>query len=961
MGSTRPGILAQLAALLAITLAAQSTPANLRGVVTDTSGAVIPAASVVLTTADTRKAASTQADGSYSFAGLAAGEYTIRVQFAGFEAFERSVTVEAGRNVQIPIQLIPSGGRQEVTVSGGQGPELSTDPASNASALVVSGDDLDALPDDPDDLSDMLTQLAGPASGPTGGPQILLDGFSGGQLPPKAAIKEIRMNQNPFSSEYDNLGFGRIEIITKPGADNIRGGIGMTDSDAIFNSRNPYAANKAAYVNRMFTGNLGGPLGHRTSYLFNFSQSTINNTALIDAVTLDPATLATTPVRSTVVTPRSDINGSARLDRQLSASNTLTGSYQYYHSNRENNGIGQYSLTSREYSSENARHDVRLTETAILNSSAVTETKFAYSRLMLQQYGDNSVPGIVVSGAFSGGGAQAGKASNLWQQYEGQSNTTVIHGAHSVKFGARYRHTGITDISPANFGGTFTFFGVSNAPVLDANNQVEFGSGGQPLTAPISSLEQYRRTLVFDKLGYSPALIQSLGGGASQFSIAGGNPLAKVGQTDASLYVQDDWRLRPNFSLSVGMRIESQNNISDHLDLGPRVAIAWSPGARGATPPKTVIRAGIGMFYQRFQPNFTLQQDRFNGVNQEQFTVTNPTFFPAVPSLSTLVAQQQPPITYKIQADAKPLTIRQSALTLEQQLPWKTTVSGTLLNVLATHLVNIVDTNTPLPGTFIPGQPLSGVRPLGAAAGNPFAYETGAFLKENVGWITVTNRISPRVSLTAYYTLLFANGDADGSPYPSNPYNIKQDYSRSTFDRRHYFTVEGTVKAPLGIQFNPFFIMASGVPYDLTIGSDRNGDTIANDRPAFATDLSRPSVVFTKFGAFDTNPIPGQTLVPRNYLMSSGMWNLNMRVGRTFNFGKPKAAAAVSANAPKGTTERRYTLNFNVDVNNVFNHLNQGNYVGNLSSPLFGQSTGIYLFRDTSNNRRVQFGTQFNF
>jgi hypothetical protein len=187
---------------------------------------------------------------------------------------------------------------------------------------------------------------------------------------------------------------------------------------------------------------------------------------------------------------------------------------------------------------------------------------------------------------------------------------------------------------------------------------------------------------------------------------------------------------------------------------------------------------------------------------------------------------------------------------------------------------------------------------------------------------------------------------------PSNPYNLKQDVSRSGWDRRNYFTFEGSLKAPYKIQINPFFVMASGQPYNLTIGSDLNGDTVANDRPAFATDLSRPSVVITKFGAFDTNPIPGQTLVPRNYLMSTGTKSLNTRVGRTFAFGKPRMS---------DSKEGRYTLNLNVDVNNVFNHVNQGNWVGNLSSPLFGQSTGLYLFRDTSNNRRVQFGTQFNF
>ncbi|HWF11714.1 MAG TPA: carboxypeptidase regulatory-like domain-containing protein [Bryobacteraceae bacterium] len=941
--------------LPAMRLAGQQA-GSLRGILTDSSGAVIPSAAVTLSSGDNRKTTATGADGSYNFSNLVPGAYVVRAEFAGFEPFEKRLILDAGRSVQLPIRLIPTGGKQEITVSAGQTPELSTDASSSAAAVVVAGSDLDALPDDPDDLSDVLTQLAGPASNITGGPQLLLDGFSGGQLPPKSAIKEIRMNQNPFSPEFDSPGFGRIEIITKPGADNFRGGIGLTDSDALFNSRNPYTTNKADYVNRMFTGNLGGPLGgpfkKKASFLLNFTHSTIDNTASINAVTLDPATLAAVPVQSSVVTPRADINGNARFDYQISNNHTFTGSYQYYLSNRDNNGIGGYSLTSREYSNEITRHDIRLGETAVLSATAVTETKFAYSRILTNQFGDNATPGIIVSGSFNGGSAEVGRASNQWDQYEFQSNTTIAHNAHAIRFGTRVRYTGITDVSPNNFGGTFSFFGVNDAPVLDADNQVEYGPDSQPLTAPISSLEQYRRTLLFDKLGYSPQLIQSLGGGASQFSLAAGNPQAAIGVFDASIYALDEWRLRPNLSLDLGMRYEGQDHIADHADWAPRLALAWSPGgAKAGATPKTVIRAGVGMFYNRYSTNSILQQERFNGINQQQFVVTDPAFFPAIPSVATLLAQQQPPLTYKIQGNTKNVTVREAVATLERQLPGKTTLSATYLNVWATHLVSTINVNTPLPGTFIPGEPSSGARPLGNAAGNIFVYEPDANIRENILWLTVTNKISPRVSFTGYYSMLYASGNGDTS-VPSNPFNIKQDIGRATFDRHHYFTLEGTVKAPLGIQFSPFLVIASGQPYNLTIGSDLNGDTFTNDRPAFATDLSRPSVVITKFGAFDTNPMPGQALVPRNYLEASGMWNLNARVGRAFAFGRPRSTAS---------KERRYSLNFNVDVNNVFNNVNRGNYVGNLSSPLFGQSTGLYLFRDTSNNRKVQFGTQFNF
>jgi len=176
-----------------------------------------------------------------------------------------------------------------------------------------------------------------------------------------------------------------------------------------------------------------------------------------------------------------------------------------------------------------------------------------------------------------------------------------------------------------------------------------------------------------------------------------------------------------------------------------------------------------------------------------------------------------------------------------------------------------------------------------------------------------------------------------------------------------------SIRLPFHMQLSPMLVAASGAPYDLTIGQDLNGDSFGTDRPAFATDLSRPSVVFTKFGAFDTDPMPGRTIVPHDYLMGAGMWNVNARLGRTFTLRRksPAAAsapAAAAAGAGSGSnSEGRFKLNFNVDVNNVFNHLNPGGYVGDLSSPLFGRPASVLLFRDTSNLRKVQFGTSFTF
>src|SRR5580698_6989015 len=303
--------------------AAQSSTGIIKGVLTDDSGASIPAAFITVTNPAGSKQAQSQADGSYTFLGLQPGDYTLSVTYPGFGPFSKPVTVAAGGTVTLPIQLSVVAEKQEITVKGEPGPSVSVEPDNNVGALVIKGDDLMALPDDPDDLSDALQALAGPGAGPNGG-AIYIDGFSGGQLPPKESIREIRINQNPFSAEYDRLGFGRIEILTKPGSDHVHGSIRYNDTDSLFDSRNPFENSKPTYSVRNLSGNVGGPLSHRSSFFLDMSRRSITNNEITLATYVDPSSYALIPVNTPVVAPTVQYNISPRLDYQLSTNNTLT-------------------------------------------------------------------------------------------------------------------------------------------------------------------------------------------------------------------------------------------------------------------------------------------------------------------------------------------------------------------------------------------------------------------------------------------------------------------------------------------------------------------------------------------------------------------------------------------------------------------------------------------------------------
>ena len=978
-------------ALFACVAFAQQTVVTLRGQVTDTSGAVIPGATVSVKGQGVSKNASTGADGAFVVPGLTAGKYTVRATSTGFAPYENKAVDVALQMQPLLIALNLPVTKEEVTVSGGPGVKLSTESDNNASALVLRGADLDALPDDPDDLAADLQALAGPSAGPNGG-QIFVDGFTGGRLPPKESIREIRINQNPFC--------GRVRPARlRPHRDFDQAGHGQVPRPGLLQLRRQHlqhAQSVSCQRTALSSGSIGAAwAAPSASGLRSISISSARRSTTTRASTRRYST-PTEPgqLSQAVLTPAARTSFSPRLDYQLSKNNTLVMKYTFFRNGLDNIGVGTFDLASRGYNQLTDGHTFQATETAMIGAHVVNETRFQFMRTNLSDTGDNTLPAISVLQSFNGGGAQIGNSSNLQNHYELQNYTSVLRGTHTIKFGGRMRVSTQDDLSLQNFGGTFTFGG-GPGPQLDANGNIIPG-----VIAPLTSLDVYRETLLLQQRGMTVTQIRTLGLGPSQFTIAGGIPLASVTQADIGAFFQDDWRVRPNLTLSMGLRYETQTNIHDWHDLGPRVSFAWAPGQATGKPTKTVFRGGFGMFYDRIDDNLSLNSFRFNSINplQVSYIVPYPTFFSTttVPSTSSLTGKQPLTVDQLASSLRAPYTM-QAVGSVERSLPANSTISASYIWSRADHLLLTRNINAPI-------ESLGGALPYGAAPGNIFEYESAGMLKQKQLMVNVNSRFNKNVQIFGYWMLGYARSDTDGSgTIPANQYDLASEWGRSSLDQRQRIFFGGSITAPKAIRLSPFIFWRTGQPYNVTSGRDLSNDGVFNDRPALvptSAGLDPSRYRTTPLGTFDMNPGPGEPIIPRNFAEGPGYFSVSLRLSRTWGFGPTRgnynatsddhhhsdsgrggSSGGSRGGGPpgggmrmgggsfhgggEGITEHRYNLTLSISSRNLFNHVNAAPPIGNLTSPYFGESTASAnsygLERAQAGNRRLEFQLRFSF
>jgi hypothetical protein len=540
--------------------------ATLRIIVHDPSGAVVPGAQVEIKGTDTLTTAiahgvSSDGVGVAVSPHLVPGRYSVTVSFPGFETRTLAdVRVRAGdnrRDVTLAIQKL------DQSVSVGRDPATAaSDPNNDRFGSVLSKEQVDALPDDPDEMESTLKEMAGP------GATIRVDGFRGGRLPPKSQIRSIRFSRDLFAAENHGGGLVFVDIVTQPGLGPLRGGLDFTFRDDSLNARNAFVGEKGPEQTQQYTFNLSGTLlKERTSFSLSAGGASLYDSANVFAAL--PSGARSVPIRR----PADRVNISGRLDHALTKAQTIRATYQQNQNDQRNLGVGSFDLSERAYARTSDDRVFRLAHTGPWSRNIFAESRFQLHTLSGESASVSETPTIRVLDAFTGGGAQqaGGRRST---EIEGATSVDWAKGKHAVRAGMLIEGGSYRSDTRTNYLGTYTF---ANLADYDA---------GRPLTYT-------RRT---------------------------GDPRVQYSQWQAGLFLQDDWRARKNLTLSGGVRQELQTHLADRWNLAPRAGFTWSPFKHG----KTTVRGGAGIFYDWLDADTFEQTLRVDGIRQQEVVVRNP-------------------------------------------------------------------------------------------------------------------------------------------------------------------------------------------------------------------------------------------------------------------------------------------------------------------------------------------------
>ncbi|HEX7334753.1 MAG TPA: carboxypeptidase regulatory-like domain-containing protein [Pyrinomonadaceae bacterium] len=860
-----------IAFLLSVVPCVAQGNASLEVIVKDPTGALINKAQVqLIRNGKAQSLGSTNQRGEARFNKVPAGRYQLHVEAVGFKAFDiEDFELSTGpqrREVTLEIDAI----KVDVDVED-EAQVRNTNPNGAAFTNVLTADQIAQLPDDPEEFENAINQLAGP------GAQMRVNGFRGGKLPPKSQIREIRFRMNPYAPENHDAGHGLVDITTKPGVNSWHGSFNFGFRDESLNGRQVFAPFRGPEQQRRFGFSLDGPLWKDHTSLFLNADGSLFFDAKPIFATLPSGTFSDLAYR-----PSRRLNLDARVEHVLTKTHTARFQFQRNAGVQNNLGAGDFDLPARGYSQDQTEYIARFADSGVFGKKLFNEVRVQARWFETDARSVSLGQTILVPGAFNDGSAQrSGGRKQL--DFEIADNVDYALEKHGLRFGGQIEAGGYRSNERTNPFGTFQF----------------------------ADLDAYEAGL------------------PTQYTQRIGDPTVNYRQYQFGWYVQDDFRVRKNLTLSYGVRHEFQNHVPGKFNIAPRFGFVWSPKKNGSI----TLRGGAGIFYDWFTAQTYEQTLRVDGERQRDLVIADPSYpNPFIGGIQTL------PPPSRIQADPElqiPYII-QSSIALETN-PFKLfRLTTNYQYQRGVHLLHGRNLNAPVPGLGRPDPTVGNITNIESSA-----YQSSHRLM--VGFGPARFGGGGGLFWNVNYLLMKNTNEAD-SPFslPADNFNLRADRGPAATDFRHLISGFVSKRLPQGFAISTIFQATSALPYNITTGFDDNGDTVINDRP---------------------------TGVGRNSARGAARWEIGSRLSWGMNFGPEEQPAAgpqmrmirigggdgAAPPSLPGMATKKYRLEFYAQAFNLLNHANLGTFSGVQTSPFFGQATSA------QSPRRMEVGMRFNF
>jgi len=761
-----------LLSVVSITGYSQSTPnlSSLTGVVLDQTGAAISGAKVELRVGTTsQRSTTTDQSGSFRFNRIRPAIYQLQVTSEGFEATTTDVTVGVQTPAPLHISLAVASLHLETTVTS-EATQINTEAGDNQDSVALTEQSLSSLPVFDQDYVGTMSRFLDPGSVGTSGATLVVNGMEVNNLGvSSSAIKEIKINQDPYSAEFQRPGRGRIEVTTKPGSTDYHGTFNFIFRDAHFNARDPFALVRPPEQRRIYEGYFSGPV--RRSKKTSFLLSVNRNDEDLQSIVFAQGPAGT--IRENVPAPVRNLLFAAQLSHALSETNTFSIRYSYLGEKTTNQGVGGTILPEAANNYRNMEQEINYSQQTVFSPKLVNNFRLLLGVERQSNASLSLKPKIVVLDAFTGGGAQA---DQLRTEYHAQMMDTLSYstGKHLIKGGIN-----IPDLSRRglnnNINSTGTFY--------------------------FSSLSDYQQQRPF-------SFIQQQGSGHIVFF-----------EKQFGLFVQDAYHLRKNLMLSVGVRYDWQNYFHDNNNFAPRLSFAYAPG----NSQKTVIRGGAGVFNDRSGARPIQDILLFNGSRLRLYVLQNPGYPDPLNSGASLTGQ--PVSVTRLEPNINIPYLIQYSLGVERQLHKSTTLAVTYLGSRGVDQFRSLDINAPLPPAYV-------ARPDASIGVLREIESSGRRVSDSLE-VSLRGNVTRFFNGMAQYRLASSHDDTSGINYlPPNSYDLSGEWSRSDFDRRHRFELLGTLNPDKLFNLGVSLSLYSGLPYTLITGLDEFHTGTANARPA---------------------------------------------------------------------------------------------------------------------------------